>query len=213
MGILKNGPLGALVGTTGGITSYVLKGQNVTRAKSEPRTKPLSKKQLANCQKMTVLNEFFDDILLLLKAGFGIEAKDTKYNYHNIATSYNKINALKGEYPNIEMDYPKVLISKGNLMPPEEVTLELVTEGIKFNWHTDGWKYNNGADQAMMLAFDPENKNVSLVVYGAHRSQGFDVLPLPKKMKNKALETYLSFISADRQTVATSVYTGQIGEP
>lgn len=211
MGILKNGAFGAIIGTTGNLTGYVLNGQNVVRAKSEARTKPLSQKQLANCQKMTVLNEFFDGILPLLKAGFDIEARGTKYNYHNIATSYNKINALKGEYPDIEMDFPKVLVSKGELLPPEDVTLELLPEGIKFNWYTDGWKYGNGTDQVMMLAWDAEKKKSSIVLYGANRSQGFDTLPLPAKMKNKMLETYISFISADRLTVATSLYTGQIG--
>lgn len=210
MGILKNGPFGGITGTTGGLTTYWLNGQNVTRSKSHNRNHQ-SVKQLANCQQIKVLNEFFTDLCPLLKVGFSAEAADTTKNYHNIATAYNKKNAIKGEYPNLEMDYPKVLISRGNLMPAVDVTVEVVPEGLKFSWYTDGWAGNYGRDQVMMMAFDPETKQTTYVAYGAYRSQGHDTLLLPNDMMNRPLETYISFVSIDRLDVATSVYAGLIG--
>jgi len=197
---------GGITGTTGGLTSYWLNGQNVTQVKSGKRSHQ-SLKQLANCQEISVLNEFFEDICPLLKVGFGNEALGTTKNYHNIATSYNKKNAIKGEYPDLEMDYPKVLISRGNLIPPTGVTVEVVTAGLKFNWYTDGWQGGYGLDQVMLLAFDPESKEIAYIAYGAHRYQGHEILELPDDMKNKPLETYISFVAIDRTDVATSLYT------
>ena len=95
MGKLPEGILGHVIGSTGNMTSYMLNGQNVSRIKFRRITK-FSDKQLENQMRMAVLNKFSRAVLSFLKVGFGLAAKGTTKNYHNLATSYNKIHALKG---------------------------------------------------------------------------------------------------------------------
>lgn len=209
MGKLLGGINGKVTGSTGGTTAYVLNGQNVIRIKERKITR-FSKKQRANQQRMTVLNEFFRPIGPFLKVGFSLAAAGTIRNYHNLATSYNKKHALKGEYPDIEMDYENVLLSTGDLQEAQNPLVEVVNEELKFSWdlpepHTEG-----SLDQVMLLVFGTQSKTAQIILYGVERKTGTAILPISKRMKKEPVETYMSFVSPDRLSVAKSTYTGRI---
>jgi hypothetical protein len=213
MGKLLSGLYGQLSGLVGNNVSYNLNGKNVTRMKSGRtiKFKNLSPDQKANCYKMEVTNDFFRDILPLLKAGFSNKAYGTTLNYHNLATSYNKINALKGAYPNFEMDYPQVRFSSGELPMPLLNTLVLTDEGIEI-----GWTYSNMetgvscTDQTMVLLHFPDLKESMYIIYGVERNLKKQLILLPEEFHTSRLEAYLSFTSDDRKKVATSIYLGRL---
>lgn len=212
MGKLPNGIFGGLVGTTGALTGYMLNGQNIVKALPHPSNKPRSKGQKTNAQRMTVVNDFCRLLSPLLMVGFRMAAKNTTKNFYNIAVSYNKKYATKGEYPNVEMDYPNILISVGNLLPAINPSVELVPEGIKFSWdQADGSDPDRDNDQVSLLAYIPGAEGQRYVRYGVERSAGSTILHIKDNMLNKPMETYISFINDDRTQVATSIYTGRIG--
>lgn len=214
MGKLTSGPFGPMQGTTGRITAYMLNGQNVTRINPDRPTKlnRSSKGQLANQQELTVINKFLEPLSPLLKVGFSIAAKNTTKNFYNLALSYNKKYALKGEYPDIEMDYPNVRISGGTLLPALNPIVEMVPEGLKFSWdQAVGYDEERAFDQVMLLAYAPGSESVRAIRYGAERSEGFETLHIIDEMINEPMETYISFINDDRTAVANSIYTGRIG--
>lgn len=209
MGKMPYGILGPVIGSIGNVTGYMLNGQNITRTKDRKITR-FSENQLGNQQRMVVLNEFFSYMGNFLKAGFSTAAQGTTKNYHNLATAYNKKNALKGEYPNIEMDYAKVLLSTGNLCEAENPKVEVIPEGLKFSWDVSAVDLYNGKDQVMLLAFGTISKKVQFILYGPKRIEGEALLELSTKMKQEPLETYLSFVSSDRLDVANSIYAGRV---
>jgi hypothetical protein len=209
MGKLLGGIYGPTTGTTGNITSYILNGQNVTRMKTHPRTKS-SEKQLNNEMRMKVISDFFHQMKSFLKAGFSNAAKNSTKNYYNIAVSYNKKYALKGFYPDVEIDYSKVLLSDGDLLTAENPAASRVTGGIEFTWDTDGYAWGNGSDQVMVLAYFAESADVVLFSYGARRLEGKEFLPLSANHMELPAETYISFVSPDRSKVARSIYMGQV---
>ena len=127
MGKLLSGISGGFTGKVGANIGYVLNGQNIVRALPHVNHRRTAG-QKANSQKMTVVNKFFYHMSALLKVGFSIAARGTTKNYYNLAVSYNKKYALKGEYPEIEMDYPNVLISQGSLLPAINPVVEVVPE-------------------------------------------------------------------------------------
>lgn len=200
---------GTIIGSMGNVTAYMLNGQNVTRLKAR-KISHFSKNQLANQQEMKVVNEFFYFMTDFLKAGFGLAAQGTTKNYHNLATSYNKKNALKGVYPNIEMDYTKALLSTGDLLEAQNPVVEAVPEGLKFNWDLPEVNSRSGEDQVMILAYGTVSKKVQSISYGPKRSAGEAILQLPPKMQQEPVETYISFVSADRQSISNSSYAGRI---
>ncbi|MNL38801.1 hypothetical protein D3C87_1610400 [compost metagenome] len=62
----------------------------------------------------------------------------------------------------------------------------------------------------MLLAYGTISRQVQSILYGPKRIEGEAILPLSSKMQEEPLETYISFISADRQNVANSVYLRRI---
>ncbi|WP_316819267.1 DUF6266 family protein [Pedobacter nyackensis] len=209
MGKMPNGILGPLIGSIGNVTGYMLNGEYVTRIKKRKITR-FTQNQRGNQQRMAVLNEFFNFMGSFLKVGFGLAALGTTKNYHNLATAYNKKNAIKGEYPNVEIEYSKVLLSTGDLTEAQNPIVEAVTDGLKFSWDLLDVDGQNGQDQVMMLAFGTVSKKVAYILYGPKRIDGEAILPLEPKMMQEPLETYISFVSPDRLQVANSVYTGRV---
>jgi hypothetical protein len=211
MGKLLNGISGGFSGKVGPNIGYVVNGQNLVRALPHVNHNR-TERQKANSQKMTVVNEFLYYMSALLKVGFSIAARGTTKNYYNLAVSYNKKYALKGEYPDIEMDYPNVLISQGSLLPAINPVVEVVPEGLKFSWdqaHSDDIHRHN--DQVVLLVYAPGSGKVRIIRYGAERSEGFETIHIVDDMLSEPVETYISFINDERTAVATSIYTGRIG--
>lgn len=210
MGKLPNGVFGPFVGTTGNLTGYVLNGQQILRMIPH-RNKKRTEKQQTNTQRMTIVNGFLTHITPLIKVGFGIAAKNTVNNFYNLAVSYNKKYATKGEYPNVEIDYPNVLIGQGQLLPAINPKAELVPDGIKFSWdQADGSDPARDNDQVTVFAYAPVSGRNRYIRFGPERSEGSVVLHIIDDMINEALETYISFVDDERTMAATSSYTGRI---
>lgn len=209
MGKLTNGILGPMIGSTGNATAYILNNQNVIRVKTT-RNRKFSDKQLENQMRMAVVNNFSRAVLSYLKVGFGIAALGTTKNYHNLATSYNKIHALKGIFPAIELDFTKILVSTGDLLPAQNPAIERINEGLKFSWDVPAIMSRELSDQVMMLAYGAKSGRAQRMVYGPSRREGAAILLLDDNLKKEPLETYISFVSADRTKVANSNYLGRI---
>jgi hypothetical protein len=212
MGKLKNGAFGHLTGRVGNLICYTLNGENITRQVGEI-SKPATEKKLANYQKMTVTNIFQKTILPFLNVGFAKAAMDKKQNPYNEAMSFNKKNALKGEYPFIEMDYSKALVSKGTLPPPVSPSINLFPNGVEFKWEMpDDMEYRYRYNRAMLLLYFPQGVDASGQPYavwelnGARRKDGFDFIGLDANEIGRPFEAYLSFISDDRLEVSDSVW-------
>ncbi len=209
MGKLKNGILGGISGKVGTVTCYDLNGQEIVRSNGTNNNPPTIK-QLNNYQQMTVINEFFAGMEHLLKTGFNPEARGTTKNYQNLAIQYNKPNALKGYFPDVEIDYPKIIISAGNLSQAFNPTVEMVAEGLKFNWDLQHNIYQENSDRVMLLAYAPNSKEMSFNKSGAQRIERCDILKVNPSMRNEPLEVYMSFVSDDRLRASNSQYLGMI---
>jgi hypothetical protein len=210
MGKAKNGIFGAISGKVGDVVFYNLNGEDLVR-KLGKKNENLSPAQLANCEKMGLIVNLFRKIKPFLKAGFGNEAKGTNKNYHNIATSYNKAQAIDLIDGKPVMNYEKVRLSQGIALSPKEPKLEIVNAGLRFSWaynENEDWASRN--DQVMMMAYFPDENEAIYITSGARRSTMQDTLEIHPSYKQKRMEIYVSFIADDRESVATSVYLGRI---
>lgn len=209
MAILKNGILGAANGKIANVVTYELNGQEIVKSIGVNKNAP-TKKQLNNKQQMKVIMGFLSGMDTLLQTGFHPKAKGTTKNYHNLAVAYNKPNALKGFYPEVRMDYSKVIISAGDLPQPLNPVVEAVVGGLKFSWAADDLSWPDNQDQVMLLACAPATKEHVFICSGARRIEGWAILEIPPAMRNQVLKVYISFVSDDRQRVADSLYLGQV---
>ncbi|MCX2453318.1 DUF6266 family protein [Pedobacter sp. PLR] len=214
MGSLNNGLFGAFNGRVGNLVGYTLNGKNVIRVIGHT-TKPPTLPKLANFQKMTVVNEFLRKMQGFLKIGFQHEVLGTDRNTYNEALSYNKKHALKGEYPNISIDYPKVMLSKGSLRPADHpiISKPATAEGIVFQWEVPAHLQNGHIhDRAMLLIHFPESKTSYSIFSGARRHEGKDTLYIDPNLYDEQMEAYITFISPDGEEISDSVYAGSIAK-
>lgn len=204
MGKITNGIFGGVSGKIGNIIGYELNKQKVIRTIGI-NNKPPTAKQLNNRQQMKVIMVFFSPIENLIRTGFNPKAKNTTKNFHNLAISCNKPYALIGFYPNVEIDFSKIVFSKGNLPQPINAEAKLIDNHIEFTWDATKSK-----DQVMLLVYSPESKLSCYTNSGARKSAGKELLELKHNMRNEQLEVYISFVSDDREDVADSLYLGSI---
>lgn len=215
MAFMNNGIYGETKGRIGDTVNYRLKNKTVVRIIGET-AKPPTKNQLIVRMGMTVTVKFLKAISPFINVGFELEANKFGMYAQNKAISYNKTMALMGEYPDIEIDYPKVLVSMGNLRGLADLSTELTPNGIKFKWdpqHWMGWPRCN--DQTMLLAFFPDinplegSRNAYYVLSGDRRLVGNDFLIIPFELITQRMEIYVSVISDDRKSISNSQYLGR----
>ncbi|MES2454832.1 MAG: DUF6266 family protein [Bacteroidota bacterium] len=212
MAIANNGPQGEHRGKVGNIVYYKLKGQNVAR-KTGRRTKPPTTLQLRHWAVMKLVPPFLKGLLDFINVGFSAEMVGTTKNAYNLAVEYNIKEIVKGEYPDLELDYTKVTVSKGILKPASNPVLSVVPEGIAYSWDTDPrMAWPESSDQVMMLAWFPGSQVACYTLFGNDRLLGSDILPIPEDLREEYMETYVSFISANRKQLSDSIYTGSFNE-
>ncbi|WP_316792689.1 DUF6266 family protein, partial [Pedobacter frigoris] len=171
------------------------------------RAKPPTIPELINRQKMAVANAFLKPILPFIKLGFFFAVEGTTKHQHNEALSYNKLYALQGEYPNIEMDYSKALVSKGSLQPAINPAVSLLPNGIEFTWEVAPdmeWGIKN--DRTMLLAYFPNQQQAIYIFSGAQRKEGRGFLELPPNLLDQPMHTYISFMADDKMSVSDSTW-------
>ncbi|MBB5437288.1 hypothetical protein HDC92_000956 [Pedobacter sp. AK017] len=211
MAKLNNGIFGAISGKIGNIEGYIRKGQPLVRLKKRKTNIPPSLKQLAVRQKMKVVNTFIDSMTRFVAAGFELAAANETYTANNAAKSYQLLNAVKGEYPDYSIDYPKVRLTEGTLPVADDPQVQPLANGLLFTWSFDiNEDYYYQRQQVMLLVYAPESNRAFYTLSGARRTTAAETMELPDDFKGQVLECYISFVADDRKAISNSVYIGQI---
>ncbi len=99
----------------------------------------------------------------------------------NAAMAYNIKNALTGTYPNIAIDYPNALVSRGNLAGAlNQVASSTVAGTVKFDWEDNSGEIGASATDKTLL-----------VVYNPSQNQAVTVASLPNVATGRRLSLCL----------------------
>jgi len=208
MGTIKKGVLGGFSGKVGNVVGSSWKGIDYIRSLAASVKNPRTEGQMAQRTKFSVVMEFLRPIIPYLNVGFKPYAN--RQSGYNAAMSYNVNNAVAGTFPDITVDYARVLVSKGSLLGAENATATAAAGKITFTW-TDNSGVNDAkaTDLAMPLAYNTIKGQAIFKTNGAERSAGTDVLTVPDSWLDDEVELYLGFVSKDGSLVATSAYLGR----
>lgn len=208
MATTENGPGGQHNGKLGNVVYYTLNGKSVARSIGV-NLKPPTDLQLAARMKTKMRSELLCQLIDFINAGFAVSASEAKENAFNQAVKYNKTNLFKGVYPDLEIAYDQLVLSAGSLKPAQDWHVEQVAHGLQYSWATDPqMAWPEATDQVMLLAYFPKQEKVHFTLFGKDRLAGTDLLEIPPSLQGERMETYMSFIAADRKQVANSTYTG-----
>ncbi|RYF26681.1 MAG: hypothetical protein EOO42_00915 [Flavobacteriales bacterium] len=206
----RSGILGPFSGKIGPIVGSSWKNIAYIRSvpKSDGTKKVPSAAQLAQQQKFKFMTQWLEPFYPYVTVGFSNLAKDK--TEINLAFTENYRKALIGNYPDFEIDYEMVCLSRGPLAPlfPDVVTLTGVQQ-ISLEWDDR----NNGGttnDQLMLVVYSPALKIADGFVGMAKRSDGHVSFKFNPKLIGQSLEVYVSMVSLNRKKISNSIYLGRM---
>ena len=199
-----------LNGKKSGTVFYKLNDVRVARGIGRSNKAPTLKQKTAR-QATVVTSAFLDDVMPYVNIGFESIGKMTKTNQQNQAFSYNRKNAVQGTYPDVVIDFTKVLLSMGTKPLPTTLHADVIEDQLVLIWNTD--VFAPGAfwdDQVIIMAYFPQLKNSVFLSGGAKRYQGTEHVPLKGIKRGYALHVFFSIISNDRANISNSIYLGEM---
>jgi hypothetical protein len=207
----NQGVLGAFVGTVGPVTGYVRNGQNIIRTSTSNVTYKYTGLRTAQLEKIKICNRFTK---AFSRSGFfnkSFPAYGNTGNGYNRATSALMNQALMGNYPDMHLSYPHVLISKGKLpMAEHAAAVRTKDSNIYFNFTNNSETGTaSTSDKIVLVAYVEALQKVVLSLHAGLRKDCEAILQT-NVFKGYTVETWMGFLSDDETNASNSVYTGSI---
>jgi hypothetical protein len=201
--------IGVLKGKIGQVVGFTWKGIPVLRVLPGSIANPQTDKQLAQRQKWSVTMHFLKPISEFLKTGFKSYA--VKMTGINAAMGYNIKNALTGTYPNIAIDYPNALVSRGNLAGAlNQVAASTVAGTVHFTWDDNSGEIGASTnDKTLLVIYNPSQNQAVTVNELAERGDETQTVTVPDSFSGDLVQCYMAFIN-EAGEVSNSAFAGAV---
>jgi len=209
MGTIQKGILGGFSGTVGTVIGGNWKGIDYMRSLSNRKSYTPTQAQLEQQLKFGLIMRFSQVFSGLLQQSFRNYA--TKMTGINAAFSYNLRNAVTGTFPAFSIDYPKALVSRGDLPAGINPTAAAVAGGkIQFSWTDDsGASKAQPTDLSILAVYCEDLSQCLYTMNGTERGTGAATFEAGH-FAGKQVQTWLGFVSADGSLISNSNFTGAL---
>lgn len=199
-----------LSGTLGDRVYSSWNGIGYSRSKSVSRKDSNTPAQLVQRTKFSVILKFLKPLKEFISIGFRLKAKNmSAFNY---ATSYVYKNALVGEYPDVSIDYPSVILSSGKLAIAIEPQMALTAKReIEITWQVNPWEYNcYRNDKVMIIVYNVDKQEAQVVTNGNSRESMRQLILLPDTYVGDEVVCYLALQDFYGKHTSDSQFLGKI---
>lgn len=215
MGKISNGILGGVSGKIGNVVGSSWKGIDYLKTLPASYSDAKTDVQISNRSKFQTVVRFLQPLTEVIRVGF--KALAVKKSAFNAATSYTYHNAATGTYPNVSIDYSKVMMSKGSLRGADNANATSFAAGkLNVSWEDNsGLSSASSNDAVMVVAYHPELEDAFYHLNAASRGDSSVELDLPQSYSGSEVQVYLSFFavnggSAASKSVSNSAYLGAV---
>jgi len=210
MGKIKQGILGGFSGKVGTVVGSSWKGIAVMRGIALHVANPKSDKQLVVREDMIVLQKFLCSMTSFIRIGWKNFA--IKMSQMNAAFSYNHANALQGTYPNIAIDYPNALVSRGQLPGVLNGTAaSTVAATIAFTWLDNSDEAGaSDTDKTLICIFSPAKNQAVTAIGLATRLSNSQAVTVPSSFSGDLVHCYIAYETEDGTVQSNSSYAGAV---
>lgn len=209
MGTIKKGVIGGFSGKVGPVTGSSWKGIPYMKARPEKVANPKTQGQLDHRGKFTAVIQFLSPMKAFLRAGFTEQA--VQKTAFNAAMSYNYHHAVRGTYPDFEIDYSRVLVSQGSLAGAMNPQVSAAAGRINYTWQNNADNMEvMDTDKTLLMIYNPARKTTVSVVGGNTRDSGSQSIVLPTLFAGDELHCYIAFQNMDETAASTSQFVGSI---
>jgi hypothetical protein len=201
--------LGAASGKVGNMVFGKWKGKRTVRMKGKRSSKQLTEQQQVQREKFRMASKFVNSMTNVLKITYANYARQMSGNNAAFANVIN--DKITGVYPQLEIDYPNVMVALGTLNGAGLPATAVATGNgiLTYNWNdTSGTGNAKATDLAILIAYSDDLGATDYVFGPATRSAASGTMNA-SRLLGKEVHTWLSFISQDKST-ANSVYTGKV---
>jgi uncharacterized protein DUF6266 len=134
----------------------------------------------------------------------------TKSAHLSFVMSYIFKKAITYNSGEFSVNYRKVLVTRGNLSPAEVALVKTAPGSITFTWTNPiDMDLTRSYDKAIMVVYC-EALNKCVYIIGETRRQAEEATLEVPLFHGYEVQTWLSFISADKRNLADSSYTGAL---
>lgn len=205
MGILRQGIFGGFEKRTGGLVGRKVKGKNIISALPHQKRKPATQAQLNQRLRFKLVAR----VLKRLKALIAIGFKHAHKNAFNAAMKYNFKHMIAGTTPDYNIDYTRIVFSKGPLAGPDLPVISMGNSEVRITWQPgEQNRFNRYTDRASFVACCPAKDAFVIMMAATSRQEpGFN-LPIPACFEGQEIHVYMSFTAADGKMVSNSTYLG-----
>lgn len=211
MGKTNNGILSAFTGTIGSLTGYTRNGQNILRISTAAVKNPRTALQQAQREKIKTCLAFTKAF-----SGSGFFNKSFPAYGHG-GNGYNRVTgvlmsrALTGVYPNMQLNYQQVLISKGRLPAAQNAkAVKKANNTIQFTFaDNSSMGIASPDDTVILVAYAPDLQQAVFSLHAGFRKDKKAVLNVAA-LKGHAIETWIGFLSRDEKDASDSVWAGRM---
>jgi hypothetical protein len=210
MAVSKNGVHGAFSGKIGSVIGYELNGQNVIRTVgARSPSKKFSELELINQGRMREVSSFLKLIRPFIAFGYQhLAPKGSRVGAFQMAQSHAFKNAIKyGQDNKPLIDPEKVLVFRGDLLPPQHVQVSL-----RETWITISWEIPRRVAREVLIALLYDGAEyIEFREVGSLASTGQDTWDLQWVPKDGApIHVYVGFHDTIFNQLSDSVYAGTI---
>ena len=210
MGRIDHGITGGFSGKVGTVVGANWNGIDFMRSLITNRTDSKSAAQLDQRARLTAIIEFLKPLKDFLRVGFKSQA--VNMSAFNAATSCNMANALKGTFPDYQIDYSKVMVSQGKLPGALNPMAVSGSAGdIGFSWENNSAKINARADdKAVLVVYNPGRQKAISVLGISTRLGGSQRVTLPASFSGDEVHCYISFQNSGQRVISDSRFVGSL---
>lgn len=210
MGTFKKGILGGFSGKVGTVVGSSWRGLNVMRSLPKRSKNGATPLQVSQRLKFAAAMAFLSPLTSVLASYFG--APSGIFSRLNNAVSYHLKEAVAGNSPNYNIDYSKVIVSKGELIGAKNATVTATVAG-KIN---AAWDDNSGqvlaqpTDLLLLVLYNPAKSQFVIEQGPATREDGTAVIDIPATFSGDTLQVWMGFVNPELHKAATSLYLGTL---
>src|SRR5690554_1508925 len=205
MGTLKEGVFGGFSGRVGKVVGASWRDIYYIRSLPSKVNDPKTEKQIKQRSRFSVVMEFMKTITPFIRIGFQSHASG-RLTAFNSAMSYNMKNAVQVASQGVELDYPNVLVSRGDLDAATGIQAEVIKKELRVSWDAGLSGSARADDVALMVVHNRAKKESLYTLNAGKRGDETVTLPLPSDWLYDEIHGYLAFKTADGAHVSDSVH-------
>ncbi len=210
MGTFKKGILGGFRGKVGSVVGARWRGKYVMRSLPETEDRPPTEGQKKVRERFSLVARFLNPMKPIVGKYFGQKQGDK--SPFNLATSYHIREAVLEVGDDFTMDYPKVLISKGDLSGLQSPTLTATVANVLQLEYTDntGQGFAKAEDPLLVVLYVASLSEYQLFTPAGTREETSVNLPLPPYWSGMEINAWATFVDIEGKRAATSTYLGAV---